>query len=48
MLYERVGNAQSLDTETKNSFGKIAAEEVKKAIDGLRAKDEDSLADSSS
>jgi hypothetical protein len=48
MLYERVGNAQSLDTETKNSFGKIAAEEVKNAIDGLRAKDEDSLADSSS
>ncbi|GIJ89366.1 hypothetical protein Asppvi_008306 [Aspergillus pseudoviridinutans] len=48
MLYERVGNAQSLDTETKNSFGKVAAEEVKKAIDGLRAKDEDSLADSSS
>lgn len=48
MLYERVGDAQSLDTETKNSFGKIAAEEVKKAIDGLRAKDEDSLADSSS
>ncbi|RHZ73843.1 hypothetical protein CDV55_107453 [Aspergillus turcosus] len=48
MLYERAGNAQSLDTETKNSFGKIAAEEVKKVIDGLRAKDEDSLADSSS
>ncbi|GFF32995.1 PHD and RING finger domain-containing protein C126.07c [Aspergillus udagawae] len=48
MLYELVGDAQTLDTETKNSFGKIAAEEVKKAIDGLRAKDEDSLADSSS
>jgi hypothetical protein len=48
MLYELVGDAQTLDTETKNSFGKIAAEEVKKAIDGRRAKDEDSLADSSS
>ncbi|EAW14541.1 putative PHD and RING finger domain protein [Aspergillus clavatus NRRL 1] len=41
MLYDRVGDAEFLDTVAKNDLEKIASEEVKKAIDLLPPEVED-------